>query len=70
MMIFSSKVPRASPEIMRLSVSRTLPDTQRSSRRMLSEFGDAPSAISSSEMMAVVMDSSRSRLPENRPKQA
>ena len=53
---------------MRLSVSRTLPDTRRSSRRMLSSSGDAPSAISSSEMMAVVMDSSRSRLPESRPK--
>ena len=67
-MIFSCRYLERSPEIMRLSVSRTLPDTRRSSRRMLSSSGDAPSAISSSEMMAVVIDSSRSRLPESRPK--
>ena len=57
-----------SPEIMRLSVSRTLPEMRRSSRRMESSSGDAPSAISSSETMAVVMASSRLRLPESRPK--
>ena len=56
-----------SPEIRRFKVSRTLPEMRRSSRRMESSSGEAPSAISSSERIAVVMASSSARLPVSRP---
>ena len=62
----SCKYFARSPEIRRPSVSRTLPPIRRISRRIEASSAEAPSAISSSDKIDVVMDSSSARFPDKR----